>query len=300
MLSCTPSPYHLPSADSKLQHILPSFLLLSAHRAELLPAPISAPDADSKLPHILLSSAFLVIPGAIAWGVDFLWRLYRQEAAEVASFLPALAGAGAGAGSSSSSSGSGSKDQRPRDETAAEARALAVLRASGQVEGEERGGTAAAALEQQAQAGTLKPFVELAYGESGTNDSPFTHVYSRCMAGGGAACSSAARSCTSCSRCGMREWRTITAHPSAAFLLACRLPAAGAHRPALLASAPQPGLPLVPTAAGYLPLVYTGTLAYYLDTAALVEPDSNCCILPGPQATCPWCTLAPWPADCII
>lgn len=252
MLSCTPSPYHLPSADSKLQHILLSFLLLSAHRAELLPAPISAPDADSKLPHILLSSAFLVIPGAIAWGVDFLWRLYRQEAAEVASFLPALAGAGAGAGSSSSS-GSGSKDQRPRDETAAEARALAVLRASGQVEGEERGGTAAAALEQQAQAGTLKPFVELAYGESGTNDSPFTHVYSRCMAGGGAACSSAARSCTSVAA-------------AAGCVSGARLP----HIPLLHPS----------WHAGYPPLVHTAQPCLPVPSA-WVASRSNCRRLPA-------------------
>ena len=180
------------------------------------------------------------------------------------SLLPALAGAGAGAGSSSS--GSGSKDQRPRDETAAEARALAVLRASGQVEGEERGGTAAAALAQQAQAGTLKPFVELAYGESGAT--AHLHMCTDCaMAGGGTACRPATRSCTSCSGCGMREWRTITAHPSAALVLACRLTAAGAHRPALLACAPQHGLPLVPTAAGYLPLVYTATLACCLHTA---------------------------------
>jgi hypothetical protein len=39
-----------------------------------------------------------------------------------------------------------------------------VLRASGQAEAEEGGGTGAAALAQQAQAGKLKPFVELAYG----------------------------------------------------------------------------------------------------------------------------------------
>ena len=128
--------------------------------------PLLLPRADSKLPHILLSAAFLAAPGAIAWGVDFLWRLYRKEAAEVTTLLPAWAGTalvGAGTGGS----GSASQGQRPHDAMAAEARALAVLRASGQAEAEEQpgAGTAAAALAQQGQAGKLKPFVEMAYGE---------------------------------------------------------------------------------------------------------------------------------------
>lgn len=128
--------------------------------------PLLLPRADSKLPHILLSAAFLAVPGAIAWGVDFLWRLYRKEAAEVATLLPAWAGA-ALAGAGTGGSGSASQGQRPHDAMAAEARALAVLRASGQAEGEEQqgAGSAAAALAQQGQAGKLKPFVEMAYGE---------------------------------------------------------------------------------------------------------------------------------------
>lgn len=214
-----------------LLHVFPRFL-----RTGVLQTSSLLPFADSKLPHILLSSFFLVAPGAIAWAVDRLWRLYRAEEKDVTTFLPAwawqgvsLAGIGGSGSSGSGASGSGSEVQRPREQTAAEARALAVLRASGQAEGEQQGDAATAALGQQAQGGTLKPFVELAYGELCLG----THTWVWTLFGHKLLCLGCVRMHGSAADGQSQHGAHAAGH--VCNVHTCRLPAAGVHRhPGLL------------------------------------------------------------------
>lgn len=140
--------------------------------------------AGTKVVHILTSAVFLAAPGLVAWAIDWGWRReidpLSAQLPPLAQLLPAWAWAGAVAGGSGAAGGSG----RSKDEIAREARALAVLRASGAAQAESGGSAALAnAKQQQGNAargfegepesapaaatprGQLRPFVELAYGE---------------------------------------------------------------------------------------------------------------------------------------
>lgn len=164
----TPSPFWVRWAGRAAAADLRLPPLAAADRAclafQLSPL---CPPAGTKLPHILTSAVFLALPGAIAWVVDYLWRLSREPGS--VSLLPAWAGLSLGG--SSGAAGGGNAAGRSHEEIAAEARALAVLRASGgeaeRAGGAAGGGEASPGMAALAQAGKLKPFVELAYGELG-------------------------------------------------------------------------------------------------------------------------------------
>jgi hypothetical protein len=98
-----------------------------------------APDAflGPQLPHILTSAVFLALPGALAWGVDSLWRGLAQPARQ--ELVPALGASGAASGGGGGGGGSSSDSS-----------AIATLQR--------------AATQQTAAAAPLRPFIELAYG----------------------------------------------------------------------------------------------------------------------------------------
>lgn len=139
------------------------------------------PFFETKAAHIVTSAAFLALPGLAAWGVDLGWRRWLDPAAvlpqlpSLPQLLPAWAGGVGGGGA-----GASAEPRRSKEEVAAEAHALAVLRASGEyaepaeVAGAGAGagaGAAAASVLASTDGGAdpaarlpLKPFVEIAYG----------------------------------------------------------------------------------------------------------------------------------------
>ncbi|PSC70095.1 ATPase AAA [Micractinium conductrix] len=129
---------------------------------------------DDRLPHIITSAAFLAAPGVAAWAVDAAWRVCRYPASlalpTLPALLPALGGAGAGAAAAAAVRS---------EEKAAQARAIALLRAAPAANLDEQqraaadaaagaveavAADAAAAEAEYARLPPLRPFVELAYG----------------------------------------------------------------------------------------------------------------------------------------
>lgn len=185
--------------------------------------------------HIATSAVFLMTPGLLAWGVDWAWRQWLDPASAptLQQLLPTWAASGAGGG--------GGKGGKGHDQTAAMARALAVLKASGQDASEGAGGAEAAAATMQPRSGSqLRPFVELAYGacEQRLRPSLMCLLMRRSL----------------CSRLPPLQ----AMHPQPVLH-----PSLTPHYVSHLPAWDTPGIP----PAGYLPMVYTAILAYYLDNA---------------------------------